>query len=56
VYGMFYPWVACEGDQGDLTPPFLQACLPQGNLAWFNLGLQEQMDLREFYGAHREDG
>ena len=54
--GMAYPLVACEGEQGDLMVPFLQTCMPQGNLAWFNLDLEDQMDLRKFCGAHREDG
>ena len=47
------PW---DREQGYLMPPSLQEWLPEGDLAWFILDVVEQMDLREFYGAYREDG
>ena len=37
-------------------PPSLQEWLPEGDLAWFILDVVEQMDLKEFYAAYREDG
>ena len=37
-------------------PPSLVEWLPEGDLGWFILDVVEQMDLREFYGAYREDG
>jgi hypothetical protein len=37
-------------------PPDVRDWLPQGHLAWFVLDAVSGMDLREFYGAYREDG
>ncbi len=37
-------------------PPSIQEWLPEGDLAWFILDVVEQMDLKEFYAAYREDG
>jgi len=54
--GMAYHLVPCDREQGYLMPPSLQEWLPKGDLAWFILDVVEQMDLREFYGAFREDG
>jgi len=36
--------------------PSIQEWLPEGDLAWFILDVVEQMDLKEFYSAYREDG
>lgn len=53
---MAYNLVPCDRQQGYLMPPSLQEWLPEGDLAWFILDAVGQMDLREFYGAYREDG
>jgi transposase len=37
-------------------PPDVRDWLSQGHLAWFVLDAVSGMDLREFYGAYREDG
>ena len=37
-------------------PPDVRDWLPEGHLAWFVLDAVSGMDLREFYGAYREDG
>jgi transposase len=37
-------------------PPSLREWLAEGDLAWFILDAVEQMDLREFYAAYRNDG
>mgnify|MGYP002395917752 FL=1 len=37
-------------------PPSVRDWLPEGDPTWFILDVVEQMDLREFYGAYREDG
>lgn len=55
VDGMANALAACEREQGYLMPPSLQ-WLPQGNLAYFILDVLEQMELKEFYCAYREDG
>ena len=53
---MAYHLVPSDREQGYLMPPSLQEWLPEGDLAWFILDVVEQMDLREFYAAYREDG
>ncbi len=37
-------------------PPSLKEWIPEGDLAWFILDTVEQMDLKEFYAAYRNDG
>ena len=53
---MAYHLVPCDREQGYLMPPSLVEWLLEGDLGWFILDVVEQMDLREFYGAYREDG
>jgi transposase len=42
--------------RGLLLPPSLREWLREDRLAWFVLDAVEEMDLRAFYGAYREDG
>jgi transposase len=49
-------FIGCDRDQSFLLPPDLRDWLPDGHLAWFVLDAVAGMDLREFYGAYREDG
>jgi transposase len=49
-------FIGCDRDQSFLLPPDLRDWLPDGHLAWFVLDAVAGMDLREFYGAFREDG
>jgi transposase len=49
-------FIGCDRDQSFLLPPDLRDWLPEGHLAWFVLDAVAGMDLREFYGAYREDG
>ncbi len=53
---MAHHLVPCDREQGYLMPPSLQEWLPEGDLAWFILDVVEQIDLKEFYAAYREDG
>ena len=53
---MAYHLVPCDRVQGYLMPPSVREWLPEGDLAWFILEVVEQMDLKEFYSAYREDG
>jgi transposase len=46
----------CDREQELLLPPSLREWLPEDHLAWFVLDAVEEMDLRAFYGAYREDG
>jgi transposase len=49
-------FIGCDRDQSFLMPPDVREWLPDGHLAWFVLEAVSGMDLREFYGAYREDG
>ena len=56
VDGMAYNLMPCDREQRYLMPPSLEEWLPEGDLVWLILDVVEQMDLREFYAAYREDG
>ena len=45
-----------ERDQLWLMPPSVRDWLPEDHLAWFVLDVVAELDLAEFYAAHREDG
>ena len=49
-------FIGCGRDQSFLLPPDVRDWLPEGHLVWFVLDVVAGMDLREFYGAYREDG
>jgi transposase len=53
---MAYNFLRAERDQPFLLPPDLRDWLPKGHLAWFILDMVDQLDLRPFYLAHRDDG
>jgi transposase len=39
-----------------LMPPSVRDWLPEDHLAWFVLDVVAELELHEFYGAHRDDG
>ena len=45
-----------ERDQLWLMPPSVRDWLPEDHLAWFVLDVVAELDLAEFYAAHRDDG
>ena len=45
-----------DRDQQFLMPPSVADWLPEEHLAWFVLDVVEELDLSEFYAAHRDDG
>jgi transposase len=49
-------FIACDRGQTMLMPPDLTDWVPDDHVVWSILGAVEQMDLREFYGAYRENG
>jgi len=53
---MAYNLLKLNREQGYLVPPSLREWLAEGDLVWFILNTVEQMDLREFYAACRNDG
>jgi len=53
---MAYNLLPLDREQGYLMPPCLREWLSEGHLAWFIVDAVEQMDLREFYVAYRNDG
>jgi hypothetical protein len=53
---MAYNFLRRDRDQLFLLSPDLRDWLPEGHLAWFVLGVLDQLDLAPFYRAHRDDG
>jgi transposase len=53
---MAYNFLRGDRDQPFLLPPDLRDWLPEGHLAWFVLGVVDQLGLAPFYRAHRDDG
>ena len=53
---MAYNLIPCDRDQQFLLPPNLHEWLPEDHLARFAVEVVEQLDLKAFYGRHREDG
>jgi transposase len=53
---MAYHLLPYDREQGYLMPPSLREWLQEEDLAWFVVDAVEQMDLREFYAAYRNDG
>src|SRR4051794_30769938 len=49
-------FLACDRDQVLLLPPSLRDWLPEEHLAWLVLEAVDELNLRAFYGAYREDG
>ena len=49
-------FLLCDRDQELLLPPSLREWLPEDHLAWFVLDAVDELDLRAFYAAYREDG
>src|SRR3954468_6044528 len=49
-------FLACDRDQVLLLPPSLRDWLPDDHLAWLVLEAVDELNLRAFYGAYREDG
>src|SRR4051812_3685360 len=49
-------FIACDRDQVLLLPPSLREWLPEEHLAWLVLEAVDELDLRAFYGAYRQDG
>ena len=45
-----------ERDQLWLMPPSVRDWLPEAHLAWFALDVVAELELAEFYAAHRADG
>ena len=54
----FVGWnfLACDREQQYLMPPSLTDWLPEDHLAWFVLGVMEQLDLSALYADYRADG
>ena len=53
---MAYNFLSWEREQGYLMPPSMREWLSEGHLAWFIVDAVEEMDIREFYAAYRNDG
>ncbi len=53
---MAYNFLGLDREQGYLMPPSMREWLREGHLAWFIVDAVGEMDLREFYGAYRNDG
>jgi transposase len=53
---MAYNFLRGDRDQPFLLPSDLRDWLPEGHLAWFVLGVVDQLGLAPFYRAHRDDG
>jgi transposase len=53
---MAYTFLCGDRDQPFLLPPDLRDWLPQEHLAWFVGDVVDQLDLKPFYRAHRDDG
>ena len=53
---MAYNFLGWEREQGYLMPPSMREWLSEGHLAWFIVDAVEEMDIREFYAAYRNDG
>ena len=49
-------FIACDREQELLLPPSLREWVPEDHLAWFVLDAVEEMDLRTFFAAYRQDG
>jgi len=49
-------FIECDREQELLLPPNMRDWLPDDHLAWFVADAVEEMDLRAFYGAYRQDG
>jgi transposase len=49
-------FVACDREQSFLMPPDVREWLPPRHLAWFVIDAVAEMNLHEFYAAHRVDG
>jgi hypothetical protein len=47
------PW---DREQVYLMPPSMREWLREEDLAWFIVDAVEQMELRDFYAAYRNDG
>jgi transposase len=54
----FVGWnfLACDREQQYLMPPSLTDWLPEDHLAWFVLGVVEQLDLSALHAGYRTDG
>ncbi len=53
---MAYNLLPYEREQGYLMPASMREWLSEGHLAWFIVDAVEEMDIREFYEAYRNDG
>ncbi len=53
---MGWNFLACDREQQYLMPPSLTDWLPEDHLAWFVLGVMEQLDLSALYADYRADG
>lgn len=49
-------FIACDREQLLLMSPSLRDWLPEGHLAWFVIGVVEDLDLGGFYRRYRDDG
>jgi transposase len=49
-------FIACDRGQTMLMPPDLTDWVPDDHVVWSILGAVDQMDLRAFYGAYRDNG
>jgi hypothetical protein len=49
-------FLACDREQQYLMPPSLTDWLPEDHLAWFVLGVVEQLDLSALHAGYRTDG
>jgi len=53
---MAYNLLPYDREQSYLMPPSMREWLREEDLAWFIVDAVDQMDLREFYAAYRNDG
>ncbi len=49
-------FIECDREQELLLPPNMRDWLPDDHLAWFVADAVEEMDLKAFYCAYRQDG
>jgi transposase len=49
-------FIECDREQELLLPPNMRDWLPDDHLAWFVADAVEEMDLKGFYRAYRQDG
>ena len=49
-------FIECDREQELLLPPNMRDWLPDDHLAWFVADAVEEMDLKAFYDAYRQDG